>query len=127
MADKNPHRCVIDHDGYYKTFVLLINKGDGTAIPYAYDLEPGEKLIEASPPSNMIAPRWISTAWEETATPEEIEAAKPEPQPPPPPTESELLAVETMMLIASIQEETMMALAELSMAIVQSQGVSTDV
>ena len=72
----NPHRCVVDCDGYYKTFVLLINKGDGTADPYAYDLEPGEKLIEASPPSEMIAPRWTVGAWEETASPEEIAAAE---------------------------------------------------
>jgi len=72
----NPHRCVVNRDSYYKTFVLLISKEDGTAVPYAYDLEPGETLIEAPPPSNMVAPRWTGNVWEETATPEQIAAAE---------------------------------------------------
>lgn len=72
----NPHRCVIDRDGYYVEFVLLIEQPDGSAAPYAYELKPGEMLVEASPPSDMIRPRWTSTAWEEMASQEEIAAAE---------------------------------------------------
>lgn len=73
----NPHRCVIDSDGFYKTLVVLISREDGTAVPYAYELALGEKLIEASPPCNMLQPRWTGTVWEETGTriitPEDVE------------------------------------------------------
>lgn len=113
----NPHRCVIDRDGYYVTFVNIDH------IPKSFALTDGQSYIEASLPSNMLKPRWINSDWREIATPEQVESAKPVPLPPSPPTEAELLAIETMMLIASIQEETMMALAELSMAIAQERGM----
>jgi|GEM_PF-5980329 len=72
----NPHRCVVDSNGIYVTFVLLMEQPDGSKAPYSYSLKSGESLLDASPPSNMITPRWISTAWEETASPEEIAAAE---------------------------------------------------
>jgi len=72
----NPHRCVIDRDSCYVEFVLLVEQEDGSTAPHAYTLKPGETLIEASPPSNMIAPHWIGDVWEETASPEEIAAAE---------------------------------------------------
>ncbi len=72
----NPHRCVIDAVGNYITFVLLTEQADG-ALPYGYTVQAGESLIAVSPPSNMIAPRWIGSAWEETGTrvitPEDLE------------------------------------------------------
>jgi len=68
FMSNNPHRCVIDRDGYYVTFVLLVEQADGSTAPYSYSLKSGESIIDASPPSNMIALRWIGTAWEETGT-----------------------------------------------------------
>ena len=72
----NPHRCVIDRDSCYVEFVLLVEQEDGSTAPHAYTLKPGETLIEASPPSDMIAAHWTGDAWEETASPEEIAAAE---------------------------------------------------
>jgi len=67
---ENPHRCVIDCDGYYVTFVNLDD------LPKSFAITDGQSYIEASPPSNMIAPHWTGDAWEETASPEEIAAAE---------------------------------------------------
>lgn len=64
----NPHRCVIDRDGYYVEFVLVTERSDGSTAPNGYTLNLGESLLEASPPSNMVAPRWNGSAWEETGT-----------------------------------------------------------
>lgn len=64
----------------------------------------------------MIHPLWNGSAWEETATQEEIAAdqldlIKPQP------TKTELLAVELSLAIAEMQTQMDMAIAELSMAI----------
>lgn len=115
MADRNPHRCVIDRNGYYVTFVLLVEQANGDAAPYAYTLKEGEALIEASPPSNMITPRWTGTAWVETATPEEIEAAKPEPLPPAAPSELDIL-----------REEVDAALMELAGGLAEQEAVNQE-
>lgn len=72
----NPYRCVINRDNYYVEFVLLIEQPNGSSAPDDYELKHGETLIEAPYPLNMIAPRWNGAEWEETATLEEIEAAK---------------------------------------------------
>lgn len=123
----NPHRCVIDRDGYYVTFVLLVEQDDGSTAPYSYSLKSGESLIETSPPSNMITPRWINGGWREMATPEQIEAAKPEPLPPAPPSDLELFAVEISTMMAVMQQQNDLALAELTTLIAMGMEVNSDV
>lgn len=76
---RNSHRCVIDSAGCYVEFVLLIEQerdGETMLVPYAYELKEGEALLKAAVPVNMIKARWNGNNWEETATPEEIEAAQ---------------------------------------------------
>ena len=126
MSD-NPHRCVIDCDGYYVNFVLLVEQADGEAVPYSYEMQPGESLIEATSPTNMIRPRWTGDAWEETASPEEVEAAKPEPPPPAPPSEMELLATEVSTMMAMMQQQNDMAIAELTTLVAMGMEVNPDV
>lgn len=81
----NSYRCVIDADGYYVTLVLLIEQPDGSTALYAYTLGSGETLIDASPPSNLIKPRWTGSEWTEGATEEEIVAWEQEHPTPPSP------------------------------------------
>lgn len=105
----NPHRCVIDQDGYYITLVLLIEQPDGSTAPYAYMLCPGDTLIETPPPANMLKPRWVDAAWEETASPKEIEdwkASKPVPLPAmPTKTEQDITALQ--LALAELAEVIM--------------------
>ncbi len=60
LMSNNPHRCVIDADNNYVEFVLLIDNEDGSKTPYCYEMKPGETLIEATPPSGLIDPKWDS-------------------------------------------------------------------
>lgn len=80
------HCCVVDADGAYKTFVLvLLEKGeDGEKVESVqhYKLAEGEQLVATKPPAirpyagaaGFIKPRWDSIAWIEAATDEEIAA-----------------------------------------------------
>ena len=72
----NPYRCVVGTDGSYIEFVTMEQTENGDYRPYRYALNPGESLIEAPPPCDIVKPRWNENLWEETATPEEIEAAR---------------------------------------------------
>lgn len=126
----NPHRCVIDTVGNYIDFVLLVEQPDGGTVPYAYTLKDGESLIQASPPAGQFArPLWNGSEWSEGGTEEEIaawEAVEPVPIEPEP-SQLELLAVEITMAMAAMQLQNDMAIAELTMAIVAGQEVSSDV
>lgn len=85
------HACVIDTKGYYKDFVQIRSEqnedGEMEDRIYEYVLKPGESLLEVSPPGSFVRARWNGTAWEEGATPAEIEQwerenpAPPEPEP----------------------------------------------
>lgn len=83
---ENKYATVIDSDGYRVDFVIVdITEYDDstkTAIPQSYTLKEGESFIynDWQTANNMLKARWNGEAWEETATPEEIEAARP-PQP----------------------------------------------
>ena len=76
------YSCVVDADHLYKTFVLVyLEPGEGGEIRETisgYELTEGERLLEVSPPSNLVKPRWNGEAWEEAATAEEIESWKQE-------------------------------------------------
>ncbi len=61
------HCCVVDKDGYYKTFVLVHIK-DGVETIDSYTLKSGECLIDAPAPAGMVRPRWTGEAWVETGT-----------------------------------------------------------
>ena len=70
------HCCVIDRDGYYVTFVLILLKnanGEKGEFIQGYTLKDGEKLLDVNPPSKMVRAHWNGSAWEEGATPEEID------------------------------------------------------
>ena len=66
------YSCVVDADNLYKTFVLVyLEPGEGGEIRATisgYELAEGEHLLEVSPPSNLVKPRWNGEAWEEAAT-----------------------------------------------------------
>ena len=96
------HCCVVDADGAYKTFVLvLLEKGEeGETVEnvQSYELKDGERLIDAKPPTmrqhagtaGFITPKWDddTEAWVEGATAEEVaawEAEHPAPEDPEPP------------------------------------------
>ena len=72
------YSCVVDANNLYKTFVLIYletdEDGEIRETISGYELAEGERLLEVSPPSNLVKPRWNGEAWEEGATPEEIEA-----------------------------------------------------
>jgi len=83
---------VIDSQGYpifKNSFYILVQQtneetNETTYVPEGYTLKPDEQLImdNVQIPNAMLKPRWYKNEWIETATPEEIEAAKP-PLPPP--------------------------------------------
>lgn len=70
------HCCVIDANGYYVNFVLVLledsNGNKGEFVQY-YTLKEGEQLIDANPPHGIVKPLWTGSGWKETATEEEIE------------------------------------------------------
>lgn len=92
------HCCVVDANGAYKTFVLVLleqnEEGETTENVQGYTLAVGEQLIDTAPPamrqhagtSGFISPKWATgtSAWIEAATAEEIaawEAEHPDPVP----------------------------------------------
>lgn len=92
------HSCVVDADGVYQTFVLVLleqnEEGETTENVQGYTLAEGEQLIDTVPPAmrqhagtaGFITPKWDSDtgAWTEGATAEEIaawEAEHPDPVP----------------------------------------------
>lgn len=92
------HSCVVDANGVYQTFVLVLlgQDGDGaqTETVQGYTLAEGEQLIDTALPAmrqhagttGFISPKWATgtSAWIEAATAEEIaawEAEHPDPVP----------------------------------------------
>lgn len=79
------YACVITSEKKYKTFVQIqtniTETGEEQEIIYAYNLLPGEELVEVSPPilrydsstPGLISPVWNGAQWIESATAEEIE------------------------------------------------------
>lgn len=65
------HCCVIDKEKKHKEFVLVVN---GEIQHYV--LQDGERLIDASFPAGFVLPEWDGGDWQETATEDEIAAAK---------------------------------------------------
>ena len=82
------HCCVVDADGAYKTFVLvLLEQGEDAEITgtvQGYKLGDGEQLLDAQPPlykvnaggAGFVKPRWDegTAAWVEGASAEELAA-----------------------------------------------------
>ena len=82
------HSCVVDADGVYQTFVLVLleqnEEGETTENVQGYKLAEGEQLIDTALPamrqhagtSGFISPKWDedAEAWIEGATAEEIAA-----------------------------------------------------
>ena len=94
---------VIDKNGYKLEFVLVKFDTDGWPYPIYYDLPFDASLVLDDVPIalSMIKPRWTGTAWEETATPEEIaerEAKHPVPPPSAPTLTERTEALECAML-----------------------------
>lgn len=90
------HCCVVDADGAYKTFVLVLleqgEDGETTETVQGYTLAEGERLLDVHPPiikdhvgsPGFVCPRWDEDAetWCEGATAEELaawEAEHPDP------------------------------------------------
>lgn len=82
------HSCVVDADGVYQTFVLVLleqdEEGETTENVQGYTLAAGEQLIDTALPamrqhagtSGFITPKWDedTEAWIEAATAEQIAA-----------------------------------------------------
>lgn len=107
------YAIVIDAEGYKVAFVI-VDRG----LPLYYTLQPGETLIthDWQKANAMLKPRWTGSAWEETATTEEIEAARPKPKEPPP-SDLEMLAAEVSLALCQMQSNYDLALAEMSILI----------
>lgn len=92
------HCCVVNADGVYQTFVLVLleqnEEGETTENVQGYKMAEGEQLIDTAPPSmrqhagtsGFITPKWDDDAgaWIEGATAEQIaawEAEHPDPVP----------------------------------------------
>ena len=92
------HSCVVDADGVYQTFVLVLleqnEEGETTENVQGYKLAEGEQLIDTALPAmrqhagtaGFISPKWDggTSAWIEGATAEEVtawEAEHPDPVP----------------------------------------------
>ncbi len=74
--------CVVDAEGCYKTFVLVLLPEGAEPQVQGYTLKSGESLVDAKPPifrtdtnaNGLIAPKRDGSAWTEGATAEEIAA-----------------------------------------------------
>lgn len=80
------HSCVVDADGVYQTFVLVLleqnEEGETTENVQGYTLAEGEQLVDTAPPAmrqhagtaGFITPKWDedTETWVEGATAEEI-------------------------------------------------------
>ncbi|MCL2462485.1 MAG: hypothetical protein FWF44_07450 [Defluviitaleaceae bacterium] len=110
------HAIVINEQGYKTEFCLvdIVINADGTVteVPQYYTLKPGESFVYDGIGNalSMLKPRWDGSAWTETATQQEIEAAIPplmEPQKAAP-TNLELDEKLTLVMnaIAEIHEAT---------------------
>ena len=104
------YATVVDGNGYKKAFVLIearTENGEPAERPFAYTMNAGESLIydDYQTANAMVKPRWTGSAWEETATPEEIAAARPQPPEPPTPapTNAELYE-QNLMIMGAIAE-----------------------
>ena len=120
MEKDYKHYCVVDAENRYKTLVLA-SKENGQEEIQHYNLAEGERLLDAPAPGGPFCkPRWTGTAWEESATAEEIESWKKEnfghesEMPPvnPGPTMSERIAAlekqltDAQMAMVEIYEQT---------------------
>ncbi len=86
-SDSYIHCCVVDADGYYVEFVLVLLERDADGVIYHvqhYALNEGEQLVSGTPPSmrpyagavGLIRPRWSfdRRVWCEDADTAEIAA-----------------------------------------------------
>lgn len=124
------HACVVDADGHYETFVLILpvldENGQEVEEIQNYQLKEGEATVDAMPPAwrpragapGLVRPRWCNdtASWVEGAAAEEIAAWEAEhPAPPPGPTEAQALGQmvtdEQLERIAQGQEYTDLELA----------------
>lgn len=89
------YMCVVDSEGYFVSFVQVVNFEGQNAIRN-YSLSEGENLIEAAPPSSDVfaRPRWVEGVWNEGGTAEEIEQWKSKRPAIPGPSEINLLRAE---------------------------------
>lgn len=92
-GNKTRYAIVVDSEGNKRESVLVETvetpmldvEGKTTGdydvkdVPHCYTLRDGERLIydDVTSAIAMKKPRWTGTGWEETATPEELEAALP--------------------------------------------------
>ena len=126
----NCYRNVVDQNGVFVTTVLMCdNYGKPLNHPYCYDLKPGEQLIESPPPSPaLVKARWSGNGWEESATAAEIAAAEAEREAEIPdeidipPTDLELFAAEVTTILADMQHQNDLAIAELTTLIALENG-----
>lgn len=100
--------CVIDANGIYQEFVLVLLPADGNQQIVGYALKSGEMLLDVNKPVGIVKAHWTGAAWEEGATAEEItawEAEHPAPEVPPP---SQLDSVEAQSTYTAMMTNTLL-------------------
>lgn len=111
---EHKHAIVVDKNGYKTEFVLVQRDPEtGTDTVLYYEMQQGEQLVFEDVPAAlaMLKPCWKSGAWVETATAEELDAARPPEQESLPPDPRDLAIAELSMMMA----ETQLAMADITM------------
>lgn len=66
------HACVVDRQNQFVEFVVCYFNGKDWEIS-GYEMQEGERLVDAPYPFELVKPYWTGSKWEEYATPEEVE------------------------------------------------------
>lgn len=80
-SNSHKYGYVVDEFGIYIDVVIIYASTDGEEIIESYKLKSGESIVNIRPPHEFVRAKWNGSKWIETATREEIEAAKPSAQP----------------------------------------------
>ena len=141
MEIKNPHRCVVDAEGFFVKFVSMYDpQGNKLEQPYRYKMQEGERLVDSDyPPQEMqwvngavvgiLRGRWDdeTAAWAEGATAAEItawEAEHPAPEPTGPDelTQTQLAVAELAQVVEDNNTANQLAVAELAEALMGGEA-----
>lgn len=96
------HCCVVDRNHFFVSYVQVMLEPDESgaivARPEGHSLRDGERLADVGFPYGLVRPILHGSEWREAASPEEIEAAKPEPEKPVQPSEIAVLKAQVQAL-----------------------------
>ena len=81
MKETN-YAVVVNSGGNRVDFEIVECDDNGSPVPQHHTMQPGESLVfeDWQTANAMLKPRWTGETWQETATPQEVEEARPTPQ-----------------------------------------------